>query len=94
MKKAYILVIFLLGLVVALSVGKAVLQNTLSTSGILVSKVEQEVNFYKTQNAILSEELLTVSSLTSVVEKALASGFTNENAQMILKTSRSLAVKP
>ncbi len=94
MKKSYILIISLLGLVVVLSVVKAVLQNTLSTSGIFVSKVEQEVNFYKTQNAILSEELLTVSSLTNVAQKAQESGFTSENTLMVLKASSPLAVRP
>lgn len=94
MKKCYILVIFLLGAATVLSIGKAVLYNALSTSGIFVSKVEQEINYYKTQNALLSEEFLTASSLMNVAEKALASGFTNENTLMILKTSRSLAVKP
>lgn len=94
MKKSYIVIILLLGLVIALSMGKAVLHNMLSTSGIFVSKAEQEINFYKTQNAILSEELLTASSLTNIIEKATKSGFTNENTLMILKTSRPLAVRP
>lgn len=94
MKKPYIIIAFLLGLTISLSIGKAFLHNTLSTSGIFVSKAEQEISFYKTQNAILSEELLTASSLTSIVEKAESSGFTNENALMILKSSRPLAVRP
>lgn len=94
MKKAYILIIFLLGLVITLSMGKAFLHNMLSTSGIFVSKAEQEINFYKTQNSILTEELLTASSLTNVLEKAKQAGFTNENTLMILKTSRPLAVRP
>ena len=94
MKKSYIVMIFLLGLVMILSIGKAILHNALSTSGILVSKAEQEINFYKTQNAILSEELLTASSLTNIAEKAEQSGFTNENTLIVLKTSRPLAVRP
>ncbi len=94
MKKPYIAIIFLLGLVIALSITRAILQNTLSTSGIFVSKVEQEVNFYKTQNAVLSEELLAASSLTNVAQKAQESGFTSENTLMVLKTSNSLAVRP
>lgn len=92
MKKSYIIIIFLLGLVVVLSMAKAVLHNMLSTSGIFVSKVEQEVNFYKTQNAVLSEELLTASSLTNIIQKAQQSGFTNENTLMVFKTSMPLAV--
>lgn len=94
MKKCYIIIIFLLGLVICLSIGKAILHNALSTSGIYVSKAEREINFYKTQNAILSEEFLTASSLTNIIEKAKASGFTNENTLMVIKTSRPLAVRP
>ncbi len=93
MKKSYIIIIFLLGLIVTLSMAKAVLHNMLSTSGIFVSKVEKEMNFYKTQNAILSEELLTASSLTNITQKAQESGFTAENTLMALKTSRPLAVR-
>ncbi len=94
MKKPYIVIIFLLGLVITFSITRAILQNTLSTSGIFVSKVEQEVNLYKTQNAVLSEELLAASSLTNVAQKAQQSGFTSENTLMVLKTSNSLAVRP
>ncbi len=94
MKKAYIVIIILIGLVISLSVGKAILYNMLSTSGIFVSKAQEEINSYKTQNAILSEELLTASSLTAIAEKAKQSGFINGNNLMIVKTSGSLAVRP
>lgn len=94
MKKSYLIIIFLLGLVVTFSVAKAILENTLSTSGIFVGKAEQEINYYKTQNAILSEKLLSLSSLASLSEKALGSGFTNDNTLMVIKTSRPLAVRP
>ena len=94
MKKSHIIIIFLLGLVIALSIGRAILHNTMSTSGIFVSKAEQEINFYKTQNAILSEELLAASSLTSITEKAQKLGFTGKNTLMVLGGSKPLAVKP
>lgn len=94
MRKCYIIIIFLLGMVVTLSMVRAVLHNTLSTSGILVNNAEKEINFYKTQNAILSEKLLTVSSLTNIAKKAEISGFTSENTLMILKASRPLAARP
>ena len=84
----------MLGLVISLSIGKAILQNTLSTSGIYLGEIEQETSAYKTENAILSEEVLTVSSLTNIMEKAKESGFTGENALMVINTSRPLAVKP
>jgi len=94
MRKCYIVIIFLLGLVITLSMANAALHNMLSTSGIFVNNVEQEINSYKTQNAILSEELLTASSLTNIIEKANVSGFTSENTLMVIKASRPLAVRP
>jgi hypothetical protein len=94
MKKPYFIIIFLSGLIVALSIGKAILQNNFSTSGIIVSKAEQEISFYKTQNAILSEQLLTASSLTTIIEKATKSGFTDKSKLMVIKTTSPLAAKP
>jgi hypothetical protein len=94
MKKPVIVILFLLGLIIFLSMGKAILQNTLSTSGIFVGDAEREINSYKTQNAILSEELLTASSLTTIVEEANELGFINANNQIVLKTSNPLSLKP
>ena len=94
MKKAYLLTISLVGLAVLLSVAKAVLQNSLSTSGIYLSKAQQEINYFKTQNAILSEKLLTASSLATIISKASESGFTVGNNMMVIKTSVPLAAKP
>lgn len=94
MKKANILITILLGLAISLVVGKAVLQNALSTSGIFVSKTEKEINFYKTQNAILSEQLLTSSSLTNIAEVAKKSGFVNDKTLIVIKSSQPMAVRP
>lgn len=93
MKKSYILLVFLIGLTITLAVGRAILQNTLSTSGIFVSEAEREINSYKTQNAILSEKLLAASSLTNIFKKAKELGFTDEKSLMVIKTSEPLAVR-
>lgn len=92
MKKSYTLITFLLGLIIALSIAKAVLHNALSTSGIYVSKVEQEISSLKTENAILSEKLLVASSLTNIIQKAKDTGFNNDDALMIIGTSKPLAL--
>ncbi len=92
MKKTYVLILILLGLIISLSALKAVLYNMLSTSGIFVSKAESEISYYKTQNVVLSESILTASSLTNVSKKAKELGFTDEHILMVLKTSKSLAV--
>jgi hypothetical protein len=93
MNKPYIVIFLLLGLIFSLSVGKAVLHNSLSTSGIFINKIEKEIAVLKTQNALLSEDLLVASSLRNITEKAKQLGFTNENTLMVIKTSKPLAIK-
>lgn len=94
MKKPILIIIFLLGLVVVLSMVKAVVYNRLSTSGVFVGEVEDQISFYKTQNSILAEELLMSSSLTRISAKASELGFAKEKASLLVfKTSQALAVK-
>lgn len=92
MKKPTLIIIFLLGLVIALSIAKVIVYNRLSTSGVFVGKVEEEVISYKRENAILTQELLSNSSLTNISIKAEKFGFVKEDSEMILKTL-PLAVK-
>lgn len=94
MKKPALIIVFLLGIIITLSIVKAILYNRLSTSGVFVGKVEDEIGYYKTQNSILSEELLTSSSLMNIAAKASELGFTDKGSSLlVLKTSRPLAVK-
>lgn len=94
MKKPVLIIIFLLGIIISLSMVKVVVFNRLSTSGVYVGKVEEEISFYKTQNAKLLEKFLTLSSLTNIAERAKKEGFINEDQSlMVLKTSRPLAVR-
>lgn len=92
MRKPAIIIIFLLGLILTLSMVKAVVYNGLSTSGTFVGEIEEQIEIYKTQNAILSEQLLIYSSLSNISEKASKLGFVHENSVMMLKTL-PLAVK-
>ena len=88
------IVLGVMALIIVLSVAKAVVHNRLSTEGVFVAGLEKEISFYKTQNAILSEEFLTSSSLTNILAKAEGLGFTNRSQSLlVLKTSRPLAVK-
>lgn len=94
MKKPALIIIVLVGLVVVLSLIKAIVYNSLSTSGVFVGELEDQISFYKTQNAILSEELLVSSSLTSIITKASELGFTNKDQSLlVISSSRPLAVK-
>lgn len=94
MRKPALIIIFLIGIIVILSMVRAVIYNRLSTSGTFVGEVEEQISFYKTQNILLSEELLTSSSLTNIKDIASELGFTNNGQSLlVLKTSRPLAVR-
>ena len=94
MKKPALIITILVGLVVVLSIARVVVYNRLSTSGVLVGELEEQISFYKTQNAILAQEVLTSSSLTSIVTRAKELGFSNKDQSLlVIKTSRPLAVK-
>ncbi|MDP2637872.1 MAG: hypothetical protein Q8P26_02330 [Candidatus Levybacteria bacterium] len=92
MKKSSFIIVFLVGLIVVLSVAKAVVYNRVSTSGTVISKIEEDINFYKTQNTILSEKLLISSSLTTVAAKAERMGFVKDNSVLTISASKPLAV--
>lgn len=92
MKKSYKIILLLLSIVAVLSVAKVILHNAFSTSGIFISKIEQEIKDYKTQNAIMSEELLATSSLTNLAQKAKQEGFVDSDSLMVIKSSKPLAI--
>lgn len=93
MKKSSITILILIIITIVLAIVQGGLSNKLSTKGILVGKIEEEINYYKTQNAILSEKLLTYSSLTNLASKASELGFARESSQLVLNSSTPLAVR-
>ena len=76
-----------------LSVVQGAVSNKMSTKGVLVGKIEEQINKYKTENAILSEKLLVYSSFTNVQKKAFMLGFAKDKRQIVISSSVPLAVK-
>ncbi|MEK7517473.1 MAG: hypothetical protein AAB583_02895 [Patescibacteria group bacterium] len=93
MKKSSITLLIFIGTILILSVVQGGVSNKLSTKGILVGKIEEEINYYKTQNTILSEEFLSRSSLTNLASKASELGFAKVGQPFILNSSTPLAVR-
>lgn len=75
MKRFKLLITFLVLVIVFLSIIQVVVSNRLSTTGPLFSKIEEETNFYKKENLLLSEQLLTASSFSNIALKAESLGF-------------------
>lgn len=93
MKKSVGFFIVLLFIVVSLSIVQTIMSNSLSTSGILMSKIQDQLHKYKTENTILSEKLFSDSSLTNLESKASKLGFVENKTQFVLKSSSPLAVR-
>ncbi len=81
-------------LIVVLTVGQTVMSNRLSTTGVLMSKIEEEIHFYKVQNSNLSEKLLKESSLSQIVLRAERLGFVDQGSRLVLTTSFRIVSKP
>lgn len=86
-------VIFAIFLIVLLSIAKVVTASKFSTGGVLMSKLEEEIHFYKIQNAQLLEKLLSMSSLTNIASKAAVLGFSENKSDLFVTRSLPIAIK-
>ena len=80
-------------IIVLLSIVQVVVSNRLSTSGIILGKIEEEIRNYKTENSELAQELFLVTSLNNISSKADLLGFVKEKSSLILTTSDIVAVR-
>lgn len=58
--------------------------NMLSTGGIQLSDIQQQILDTQRQNALLKEKVLTMSSLTTIAQKAEQDGFVADKTQAIV----------
>ncbi len=93
MKKPAIFITFLGLIVIFLTIVQVVVSNRLSTTGNNLWKLEEEVAYYEKQNAVLKEELLTVSSLNNIASTAGQLGFVEDKSQIFLSAPLPLAVR-
>ena len=91
MKKTAYLVGLLVMVIVMLSVIQVTLTNQISTHGIVLTKVEEDLNKYKKENALLKEEILEKSSFTKLNEQAKSLGFASSKSEVYLSTPLPMA---
>lgn len=84
---------FLFLIIILLSIAQAVVSNRLSTSGIFLGKIEEEIRYYKTENASLAEGFFLATSLNNIASRAAILGFAREKSPLVLTTSDVVAVK-
>lgn len=93
MKKPKIFISCVILVVVILSITQVIVSNSLSTTGFELGKIQDEMKRYQTENALLSERLLTESSLTHISSTAAQLGFVEAKNQVYLGTPLPLALK-
>ena len=81
-------------IIIVLSVVQVAVSNSLSTTGIVLSRFDRDVSYYAKENAALRETLLLTQSLTFVASKAATLGFIEEKSQIVIGTSLPVALKP
>ncbi len=93
MKRPAILIIISIFIIIVLSIIKTVVANRLSIAGINLEQIQNELSYYKTQNLVLREKLLTASSLTKIASEAALLGFVEGGSQISLTKPLPLAIK-
>ena len=94
MKKPVLILSSLFIVITVLTVTRAAVSNQLSTSGIDLTKVSEEIARYQRENALLEEKILHVSSYITILEEAEKRGYTQAQSQLVLSDSVPIAYKP
>lgn len=79
--------------IVVLSILRVTVTNTISTNGVDLGKIQEEVKEYKKQNAILHQKVLEVSSLQYIASKAGELGYVDSKKQIVLSSPLPIALK-
>lgn len=93
MKKPIIIISIMFCIILILSVLRVVVANSMSTSGIALDGLDRELSYYKTQNTILKEKLLTITSLDYIASKASVLGFAESKSNISLNVPLPLAIR-
>jgi len=93
MKKPSLFISVIVLTIVVLSIIQITVSNNLSTEGVALGKLEDEISVYKKDNYLIREKLLVVSSLTNVASKSENLGFTEDKFRIILTPSFVVAIK-
>lgn len=92
MKKPFLILGFLFTIIVILSLAHVVVSNSLSTTGIVLSKLQKQIDRYKKENSLLAENVLMQSSFTEIASRAAEMGFVHAKSHVYLSSPLPIAV--
>jgi cell division protein FtsL len=93
MKKPMLLVGSLLFVIIALSVVRITLVNSISTTGIELVDLQNQITKYNKDNELLKEKYLEAASYTNISAKAKRLGFGPQKSQIDMTAPLPLALK-
>lgn len=83
-----------LTIIVFLAIAQVIVANRIATTGFALAKLEKDVDSYKKHNAILREEVLSLSSLNYIASEAARLGFIEAESELVLTSKPPLARRP
>lgn len=93
MKIYELLIKSLILLVLFLGVARVVVSNSISTSGVELGKINEEITFYKLENDNLSEKVFSMSSLSQIASEAAKLGFVDNKENFVLTNPLPIAAR-
>lgn len=93
MKKTGFFITGLILIILFLSIVQVVVSNRLSTAGVELGRLQDEIKEYKNDNAIVLEKLLSFSSLTHIADVAKGEGFVNNKSYVLVTSPLPLALR-
>ncbi len=93
MKRPVFIIASLVCIILVLSVVRVAMVNSISTTGIELANLDNEMKEYKKQNELLKEQYLQASSFTNLEEKAKHLGFVEAKNHIYLSSPLPLALK-
>ncbi|OGH02426.1 MAG: hypothetical protein A2798_02085 [Candidatus Levybacteria bacterium RIFCSPHIGHO2_01_FULL_37_17] len=93
MKKPFLIILILFVITIGLAIVRTFISNNIVTSGIVLSSIESKTQELETQNAILSEKLYKLTSLSEIAKKAEKLGFFENRNNFAIFSQRPVALK-
>lgn len=93
MKRYKITIKLLILITLFLAITRVVVSNTISTSGVELGKINENIATLSLENSLISEKLFSESSLVMVASEAAKMGFTEGQEKLVLTNSLPIAAK-
>jgi len=93
MKNPKNILITLVALLILAAIGKIVVVSSSTTNGTQLSKLQSDIDSLDTQNTILKEKLLGLTSLHTIASEAATMGFVEPKNTYYITSSTHLAAK-